>query len=420
MPEGSPPGDRSLREPVRTLAGHDVFLVAALLWFLGKFVRYAFPPLFETFQTTYRVTPAATGLAFSGFMLVYALLQFPSGALADRFGSMRVIAGGGLVAGLGSLWLLLEPPFVLLAVAMAVIGGGTGAHKTVAVRLLSTAYPAHLGRTLGVFDTVGAGGGVLAPLVVAAILGTALLEWPALFGLAALAFLGATGLVLLVGRTTSVEAEVEQTDRVLPVATYRRTFRRPKVLGFVGVTVLMSFGYNGLVAFLPLYLVAEGGVTPAMASLLYGVLFVASVTQVVTGEATDRVGPLRIITICLGATTLGVGVLVGFADGLAIAGPVAFAPVVLAIGLGAHGYRPGRDVYIVSLVPEAATGGAMGLFRTILMAAGAVSPGVVGVTVDRLGYPIAFGGLATVLVLATGLAMAIAIQERRADARVPT
>jgi len=46
---------------------------------------------------------------------------------------------------------------------MLVIGAGTGAHKTVAIRLLSRVYPVRTGRALGAHDTVGALGGWVRP-----------------------------------------------------------------------------------------------------------------------------------------------------------------------------------------------------------------------------------------------------------------
>ncbi|MFW6448107.1 MAG: MFS transporter, partial [Halobacteriota archaeon] len=385
------------------------------LWFLGKFVRYAFPPLFDTFQVHYSVSTGATGLAFSAFMIVYALMQFPSGAVADRIGSVRVIAAGAVLAGLGSAWVLLEPPFLVLAGAMAVIGAGTGVHKTVAVRLLSNAYDAHLGRTLGVFDTIGAGGGVVAPVAVAVVLAAAVVGWPALFGATAAAFALATGgLVVAASRRSNDGAE--QAETVLPLSSYRRTFTRPRVVGFVAVTVLMAFAYNGVVAFLPLYLVDEAGLSGPMASLLYSLLFVASASQLATGELTDRIGPLRVVAATLAVTTLGLVGLLVLGSGptwlTAAATPPILGAVVFGLGLGAHGYRPGRDVYIVSVVPAATTGGALGLVRTVLMFAGAVSPGAVGIAVELVGFPVAFAAMIALLALAASLAILLATIDR--------
>ena len=107
---------------LRRFARFDVLLATSGLWFVGKFVRYAFPPLFETFGATYGVSRTVLGTAFTGFMLVYAAMQFPSGLVADRVGSVRVIAAGGLVTATGALALVVDSPFLVLAGAMLVMG----------------------------------------------------------------------------------------------------------------------------------------------------------------------------------------------------------------------------------------------------------------------------------------------------------
>ncbi|OTF05770.1 MFS transporter, partial [Halorubrum sp. SD612] len=121
----------------RRIGEYDALLLVSLVWFLGKFVRYLFPPLFESIRGAYGVSNATVGTAFTGFMIVYALLQFPSGAVADRVGPVRVIVAGALVAGAGSLALVVDAPFAALVAAMLVIGAGTGVHKTVSVRLIA-------------------------------------------------------------------------------------------------------------------------------------------------------------------------------------------------------------------------------------------------------------------------------------------
>lgn len=73
----------------------DVIVLTSALWFLAKFVRFAFPPLFEQLASVYDVSAAVLGTAFSGLLLVYAALQFPSGLFADRFSSVAVIGAGG-------------------------------------------------------------------------------------------------------------------------------------------------------------------------------------------------------------------------------------------------------------------------------------------------------------------------------------
>lgn len=398
---------------------YELFLLTAGLWFLGKFVRYAFPPLFDELQGVYGVSSTETGIAYSAFFVLYAIMQFPSGALADRFGSVRVITTGAIVAGGGALWFLVTPPFAILAVAMAIIGAGTGAHKTVSIRLLSNVYPDHLGRALGVFDTIGTMGGVVAPLLIAAILAFGLGGWQGFFGATGgLFILGAVVFFLRMRRHSDLSDDTGETDRVLPWESYVKTFRRPRIISFALLTILVAFTYNGLVSFLPLMLTVEGDFSPAVSSVLYSVLFAASVVQIGSGEAADRFGPLRTLTVCLGGATLGLlgllGVVsIGGGDLSVTVALVAVGAVVLLAGIGFHGYRPARDVYVISILPETTTGGTLGAIRTLLMGSAAVAPTAVGIMADQIGLFEAFVVVTAIAVSATTLAVVLTLYEYR-------
>ncbi|MFB6194484.1 MAG: MFS transporter, partial [Halobaculum sp.] len=263
---------------VRGLVRFDALVLAAAIWFLAKFLRYAFPPLFPAFRETFAVSNAAVGGAFTAMMVVYAATQFPSGALADRVGAVAVVVGGALVAAVGALALVAPVPFAALVGAMLLVGLGTGAHKTVAVRLLSRTYPARTGRALGVLDTFGAFGGVAAPVAVVTLV--AVRDWHTVFlvgGLAGVALAGA----FAVRAPRRVPAPPRTATDATDPRAYVRLFRDPRFAAFVGVTLCFSFAYNGVVAFLPSYLVAVG-LSPEAASGVYSALFLASLVQLLT------------------------------------------------------------------------------------------------------------------------------------------
>jgi len=390
---------------LRRIGNYDVLILVSLIWFLGKFVRYLFPPLFEPLQATYGVSNAVIGAAFTGFMIAYALMQFPSGAVADRIGPVRVIVAGASVAGLGALALVVDSPFAALVAAMIVIGAGTGVHKTVAVRLLARVYPARTGRMLGIHDTVGALSGIVAPAVVVLVLSAppslaVLLErlpgadWRVLFlltGLAAVALAVAFGL-RIPGRLPA-DSATEDDDGLQPGALdYLRLFRNPRFSAFVLVTVGYGFAHNGLVAFLPLYLSRGVGLPTTTANLLYSLVFAVTLAQLVTGELSDRIGrfPVMVATLGLAATALvaltalpGVG-----------AGTLGAAVVVAAFGIGSHGFQPVRSAYLIEVLPDWLAGGGLGVVRTLLMGAGALAPVVVGSIADVAGFRPAFALLA--------------------------
>lgn len=370
------------------LVRFDALVVTAAIWFLAKLLRYAFPPLFEPLRATYGVSNAVVGSAFTGFMLVYAAMQFPSGVLADRFGSVRVIVAGALVAALGAIVLIVESSFLVLVSAMLVIGAGTGAHKTVAVRLLSGIYPSRTGRALGALDTFGTFGGVVAPVAVVAFAATT--GWRGFFLVAGLAGVALAWLFVrwVPRRVPEDRAIVDEGSSSVGTREYLAPFGDRRFALFVVVTVAFSFAYNGVVAFLPLYLVEEAGLSGALASLLYSALFAASLVQLATGELSDRIGRLPVLAASVVLGLVGVVLLASSSA------PLALGIGVVVFGLGYHGFRPVRGAYLVAIIPASVVGGTLGSVRTVHMAAGALAPAVVGLLADVVGFRVAFGTLA--------------------------
>ncbi|ELZ00991.1 MFS transporter [Natrialba asiatica] len=401
----------SVTTAARRVAHFDALLLTAGIWFLAKFLRYVFPPLFGSFQDAYNVSNAALGMAFSGFMLVYAAMQFPSGVLADRLGSVTVITTGVFVAAVSSLALVVDSSFLVLVGVMLVMGAGTGAHKTVAVRLLSRAYPARTGRALGVLDTFGAFAGVVAPWAVVLVAGVPFVlgaSWRLVFLSA-----GLCGLVLTVLFWTRVPRRIP--DEMADGGTtngvsldefrqYASLFRDPRFAAFALLTVLFSFTYNGLVSFAPQYLTTEAGLTDGTANVLFSGLFLASLVQLVTGDLSDRVGRLPLITATLGLASVA---LIAFVSLTNTAGPIVLGGALIAAGIGSHGFRPVRGAYLMSAIPDDVAGGGLGVVRTLLMGAGAIAPAIVGVISDAVGFQPAFWLLTASVTVATGLAIVL-------------
>ena len=407
------------RSLVGRLGRFDAIVLTSALWFLGKFVRFAFPPLFERLAGVYGVSTAVLGSAYSALLLVYALLQFPSGLLADRFSSVTVIGTGATLAAVGALALAVDAPLVVLVGAMVTIGAGTGTLKTVGVELLSRTYPAQTGRALGVFDTFGTFGGAAAPVAVVTFAGTAGLVgagWRTTFLVAGVAGLCVTAAFVLrvPARISDTTGEGATDDGVTddgvtddggaPLGKYAALFYDWRLLVFVAVITLFSFAYNAALAFLPLYLTREVGLTSATASFLFSALFVVSLVQLLTGEVSDRTGALPLIVLTLALASAGLGAIVLLTG---ISGTLALGAAVVCLGLGAHGYRPVRGAYMMSVLPESVTAGSFGAVRTVQMIAGASSPALVGVLSETVGLRPAFWLLTATLVASTALSVVL-------------
>jgi MFS family permease len=385
------------------LGRFDVLALTAGLWFLAKFLRYVLPPLFPTFQATYAVSNTQLGLVFTGLLAGYAAMQFPSGALADRVGTVTVITGGAVVAALGAVLLFLAPGFGVLVAAVVLIGVGTGAHKTVAIALLSAVYADRTGSALGVMDTVGESAGVVGPALVAVALAAAV-DWRLLFLGGALAVL-ALGLLF---RQRVPDRAPEPTDGgeasdEAGLREYLVAFRAPRFAAFSALAVLVAFAINGLVSFLPLYLSAGAGLPTETASLIFSGFFAVSAVQPFTGGVADRVGTLWVVAALL---ALGLGCLAAL---LVAGGPLALGLSVLGLGVGLHGFRPVRDAHFTAVIPGEVVGGTLGIVRTAMLTAAAASPAAVGYLSDVSTFRVAFGTLGVALALAAVLAVVLGL-----------
>jgi len=188
---------------------------------------------------------------------------------------------------------------------------------------------------------------------------------------------------------------------------YLRLFRDPRFAAFVLVTVAFSFAYNGTVAFLPLYLSEAAALSTTTASLLYSALFAVTFVQLVSGDLSDRLGRFPVMAAALVLATTALVGLVAIPG----AGAVPLGALVVALGLGSHGFRPVRGAYLVEALPERLAGGGLGVVRTLLMGGGALAPSAVGIVADALGFRPAFALLAGSMGLAAAVAAGLWVTE---------
>lgn len=210
---------------------------------------------------------------------------------------------------------------------------------------------------LGVHDMIGTLGGSVAPIGI--VVAVRFADWHLLF------LIGGVSSILLAVATvrrvpierTSVAPGHRNRDPS-PVWEYGQFFRGWKIGAFVVVTLCFSFAYNGVVAFLPLYLTTQAGLSNAAATLLYSIVFAMSIIQLFSGDLSDRVGQLPVILASFSVAASGLIALLVLTS--MAGGPshlVLFAVVCAAFGVGSHGFRLVRSVYLTRLLPEDSVGG---------------------------------------------------------------
>lgn len=417
---------------------YNTLVILSGIWFMVQFVRYLFPPLFPLFQQIYGVSNTEVGLLFSTLMLMYAMMQFPSGALSDRFNRSQIITAGTVLFSLAALLLVVISHYVFILVAAAVIGLGSGACKTVAINILSRVYPEQQGRALGSMDTIGQFGGVIAPLVVGLVLWLSI-NWRAAFVLTGLVGLGLAALnqrqvgvtpTAVTDKTTDGDDEInvvseescadepptkgeyEEThvndpNTVNDSESYLSTFLDPQFLAFTLASTCRSFAWNGMASFLPLYLIEQKALDPYIVTLIYSSLFLMAVTQLFTGDLSDRIGQLVVIDILFAVIVIAAMSL------LFLSTLIGIITAVLVLGGAIHGFRPVRSSYFMEMIPKTVSGGTLGLARTLMISVGAVSPFTIGLLSDYYGYQFAFWIVTGVLFVGFCLVIFVTILDYR-------
>ena len=369
---------------------------------------------------TFQVSKSEIGLALTGMWAMYALLQFPSGLLADRVGAHRVVVAALALTGIASGLLAAAPSFHSFALFVVVLGAGAGLYFTVGTLLLTRSFERR-GAVLGVHSAGGPTAGLIVPPVAATIAVSYNWHVAILIG----ATLSLLALVLFLSRiypqaqassddagrddqlnatesdggSDASECDINgQVEPVPPSAleTIARLVRRPEVLYLTLIGVIVSYAWQAFTSFFPTFLVESHSFTVPEASLAFGVVFLLSaLAQPTWGRLADRFSSETVLALLLSVAALGLGtVLIVHHVVLTVLGIG-----LLGLGMSWGGVLQSR---FMELFSNNERGSAFGLVRTIYMLLGAAASFVTGSLTDRFGWSIAYGlvvGLLAIVVL---------------------
>jgi sugar phosphate permease len=101
-----------------------VFLLGVGAFFLSFFHRIAPAAIAGDLTAAFDVTGAALGALAATYFYVYAVMQVPSGVLADTLGPRKVLAAGGFVAAAGSILFASAHSLSVAAIGRTLVGLG--------------------------------------------------------------------------------------------------------------------------------------------------------------------------------------------------------------------------------------------------------------------------------------------------------
>ena len=375
---------------------HTVLTLCMLAFFVTYFARLAISPVVPLIIDDFGVSNTAVGVALSGMWFAYGFSQFPSGVLADRFGERRVIlvAVGGTTA--MSLLLAAVPVFPAFVLAAVLLGLTAGLHYAVATTLLSRTFD-DLGTAVGLHSLGGPLAGLVAP-VAATWVGFRYGWRP---GVALAAVVGVPVFVLFARRVRPTEPrrpDQPMSER-LRLAPLLELIGRPEILVPLAVATLGTYVAQGVISFLPTFLVEFRGLSPAAAGAVFSGFFVVRAgAQVGLGRLSDRAGRDASIAAAFLGGSLGLGGLVALPDlvrlplaaGLpAVPQTAGLGVVVFLAGLGSS-FFSAIDPRFMDALGDAERGAGFGLIRTVYTVIGSAGSVGVGLVADLYGWGTSF------------------------------
>ncbi|MFC4438641.1 MULTISPECIES: MFS transporter [Natrialbaceae] len=367
-----------------------VLLLCLLAFFVTYFARMAISPVIPFIADDFDVSNTQIGLALSGMWLAYGLSQFPSGVLGDRYGEKPIIlvaVGGTAIA---SLLLAFAPAFPVFVLFAILLGSVAGLHYAVATTLLSRTYD-ELGRAVGIHSIGGPLAGLVAP-VAAAWVGTRF-GWRPAVALTLIVGIPVFALFAWRVRPTEPRRPSQPMRERFELAALRELVSRPAVAFTLAIAMLGTFIVQGLLTFLPTFLIDYHRYSATLAGAAFSAFFVVrTVGQFLLGELSDRYGRDLAIGAAMVAGAIGLfGMVVG-------PGLVTVGVAVLSAGLGSS-FFAALDPRFLDQFGDTERGAGFGLVRTVYTVVGSAGSVGVGLLADLFGWGTAFLILAGLFLL---------------------
>lgn len=373
---------------------HTVLSLCTLAFAATMAARLVISPLVPQITAEFGVTNGTVGLALSGLWLAYALAQFPSGVLGDRYGERAVILTAVGATAVASLLIAASPSILAFMAFTVVLGAGAGLHYSVASTFLAGQFD-NVGRAIGVHVAGGPAAGLAAPPA-AAFVGSRY-GWRAGILLGTAVAVPVFALFAWRVRPTEPLRPDQPIGERFELAPLVELLSRPRILYTTALATMGAFTWQATASFLPTFLEVGTGLSTALSALLFSAYFlIHGGTQPVTGSVSDRIGRDRTAMVTMAAGVVGYGTLVAAATlGLGLS---ATAAGVGLVGVAMSWGAPVQSRFM-DLLSDAERGAGFGLVRTAYMVTGASGSVVVGVVSDAAGWPVAFGLLAGVMAL---------------------
>lgn len=342
--------------------------------FIALLARMNIVPFYPELMALYAISYTGAGALFTAFFVGYAGALVPAGLAADRFRPLRQMAFGLSLLAVGGLLVVIAPSYWLALAARALEGAAVSVIYTAGLKMVAVHFGRERrGKAMGLME-VATGAGMFTAVSAFPILSRWVDYRILLLSLTLLCAL-ALGLVLL------ARSAVGEADRKLgaagPAPRQPLTGVLNRDLLFITLTSFLGlFAVNGVLGWLPTYLVDGLHYTKGEAGLMTAVVLGSQMLWVLPGGLlSDRLGR-RLPVVHIGSAAM----LAGFLLLMASRGGLLLFAAASLLGLGmAWGIAP-----LMVLTMELFGAERAGLVGAITVAVSQVGSGLAGVTLGGL------------------------------------
>lgn len=145
-----------------------VFALGAGAFFISFFHRVAPAAIAQELARAFDMSGAALGALAATYFYVYAVMQLPTGVLADTLGPRRILTAGSLVAGIGSILFGSAESAALAAAGRTLVGFGVSVAFVSLLKLNASWFEEHRFATVsGIGQVIGISGAFAATVPLA-------------------------------------------------------------------------------------------------------------------------------------------------------------------------------------------------------------------------------------------------------------
>ncbi|MGQ9787892.1 MAG: MFS transporter [Candidatus Hadarchaeaceae archaeon] len=355
--------------------------------FFNDFFQFILPLFLPLFIPEFGLSYFESGVLLGVYLGSAVVLNGLLGHLADKYHKRKPLMCLGLaIYGISVSALQFAPDYPSLLLLSVIMGIGFSSYHPQATKIITSLYPDHKGRFMGIHGGGGAIGFFASPLLLTPLAYS--IGWRPTVSLLFLPACAAALLLWLVVK----EPEAE------PAGGGGKIVWRPIIL--LGLVYGLSlFVFRGFTNFMPVYFYSVQGNTAIEMGLLSSLVWgMGVIAEPLGGTISDYIGRRNTFVISLLLLAFS---LLGFLNS---SGPLAIVFLIL-FGFFGQSTRCVGLLYSSELAPPGSAGMCVGIVFGLSQGLSLASTMTVGYAADITGFYWAFTGLVAVALVATALAL---------------